>query len=88
MLAILLSLIVYVAIAIHIQWVGFYPGSADEIFYYLNALKFYKTSSLASAISFSGGSEVLYTDAHGFFYPLIDGIFSKIVEWRPYINYS
>jgi MFS family permease len=61
---------------------NYLPVWSDEFFYYTNSFSFFKNNTLQAALTFSGsGSSVLGADAHGFAYPLLNGVIAKIFGW-------
>lgn len=74
----------YVSFVFYINWSDWYPSWSDEFNYYLNGLRFYLNNSFTSPVSRHGGSLLFASDAHGFIYPLIDGVFAKIVGWHSF----
>lgn len=83
-LIITLPITAYILLALHIQWSKFYPGYSDEYAYYLNTLRFYISNSLSAALSCHGGSYFFSADAHGIAYPLLNGLFAKLIGWHNY----
>jgi hypothetical protein len=60
----------------------YHPVWSDELFYYLNTYSFFQSNSLQAALTFKGSGSILFgADAHGFAYPLLNGLFSKAVGW-------
>jgi hypothetical protein len=60
----------------------YHPVWSDELFYYLNTYSFFQCNSLQAAFTFKGTGSILFgADAHGFTYPLLNGLFSKAVGW-------
>lgn len=59
------------------------PLFSDEYLYCINALNFFKNTTLEAAITFNGtGSLIFGSDSHGFAYTLLHGMIAKVFGWH------
>lgn len=78
--ALLLIVVIVYAMMLSSISMNFHPIWSDEFFYWANAKSFMQNGSLEAAFTYSGKGSLLFgADAHGFAYPLCNGIFAKII---------
>lgn len=78
-------IIFYLYLASGIIAKPYLPAWSDEYWYFVNAKSFEENMSLQAAFTFDGiGSLVFQADTHGFAYPVLNGLFSKIVGRHDY----
>lgn len=72
----------YIFLLLQVQQ-NYKPVWSDEFFYYINAHSFFENNSLKAALTVTGkGSKLFGADAHGFSYPLLNGLIAKGIGWH------